>query len=167
MRIYRIKIKKLTQTEAVLLLIAELFVGTVFTFGMRYWNKTVSREECTVVQTQLVSYHKRKRIKQSKIKEIEIDCSNGQKYLIYNAYINDNLINALSKLSEIESITLLIHPNREQIVEFSGQNGTVMSFDETMHRLKSESYCFFFLGLFMYFCAVMTCCIFIYRPKKR
>ena len=110
---------------------------------MRYWNKTVNREECTVVQTQLVSYRKRKRIKQSKIKEIEIDCSNGQKYLIYNAYINDNLINALSELSENASIMLLIHPNSDQIVEVSDQNGTVMSFDETMNRLKSELFLFF------------------------
>ena len=48
---------------AVFLLIAGLFLGSVFTFGMQYWNSEVTREECTLIDTQFVSY---KEIRQKK-----------------------------------------------------------------------------------------------------
>ena len=58
---------------AVFLLIAGLFLGSVFTFGMQYWNSEVTREEYTLIDTQFVSY---KEIRQPKrpmeIKEIAV-----------------------------------------------------------------------------------------------
>ena len=39
---------------AVFTLIAGLFFGSLFTFGMHYWNREATREECTVIDTQFV-----------------------------------------------------------------------------------------------------------------
>ena len=91
----------------------------------------------------------------AKIKEIAIDCSNGERYFIDGVSINDELRNQLSLLSAQENITLLIHPNSNTIVEFSSDNAVLLDFNDTIDKLDGEATGFIFLGLFMYFCALV------------
>ena len=141
---------------AIFLLMAGLFLGSVFTFGMQYWNSNVTRDECTLIDTQFVSY---KEIRQPKrpmeIKEIAVDCVNDERYFIDGVSINSDLRNSLSELSNHQKIRLLIHPNSNTIVEFSTENGTILTFNETIHKLGGEATGFLFLGLFMYFCSLV------------
>ena len=141
---------------AIFLLIAGLFLGSVFTFGMQYWNSEVTREDCTLIDTQFVSY---KEIRQPKrpmeIKEIAVDCVNNERYFIDGVSINSDLRNSLSELSKHQKIRILIHPNSNTIVEFSTENGTILTFNETIHKLGGEATGFLFLGLFMYFCSLV------------
>ena len=141
---------------AIFLLIAGLFLGSVFTFGMQYWNSEVTREDCTLIDTQFVSY---KEIRQPKrpmeIKEIAVDCVNNERYFIDGVSINSDLRNSLSELSNHQKICILIHPNSNTIVEFSTENGTILTFNETIHKLGGEATGFLFLGLFMYFCSLV------------
>ena len=141
---------------AIFLLIAGLFLGSVFTFGMQYWNSEVTREDCTLIDTQFVSY---KEIRQPKrpmeIKEIAVDCVNNERYFIDGVSINSDLRNSLSELSKHQKIYILIHPNSNTIVEFSTENGTILTFNETIHKLGGEATGFLFLGLFMYFCSLV------------
>ena len=141
---------------AIFLLIAGLLFGSVFTFGMQYWNSEVTREECTLIDTQFVSY---KEIHQPKhptgIKEIAVDCVNNERYFIDGVSINTDLRNALSKRSKQQKICLLIHPNSNTIVEFSTENGKILAFDVTIRRLGREATNFLFIGLFMYFCSLV------------
>ena len=141
---------------AIFLLIAGLFLGSVFTFGMQYWNSEVTREDCTLIDTQFVSY---KEIRQPKspmeIKEIAVDCVNNERYFIDGVSINSDLRNSLSELSMHQKICILIHPNSNTIVEFSTENGTILTFNETIHKLGGEATGFLFLGLFMYFCSLV------------
>ena len=141
---------------AIFLLIAGLFLGSVFTFGMQYWNSEVTREDCTLIDTQFVSY---KEIRQPKrpmeIKEIAVDCVNNERYFIDGVSINSDLRNSLSELSKHQKIRLLIHPNSNTIVEFSTENGTILTFNGTIHKLGEEATGFLFLGLFMYFCSLL------------
>ena len=53
--------KGISQDRAIFLLLAGLFLGTIFTFGTRYWHAPVSREDCTQVNTEFVSYGERTR----------------------------------------------------------------------------------------------------------
>ena len=142
--------------HAIFLLIAGLFLGSVFTFGMQYWNSEVTREDCTLIDTQFVSY---KEIHQPKrpmeIKKIAVDCVNNERYFIDGVSINSDLRNSLSELSKHQKIYILIHPNSNTIVEFSTENGTILTFDETIHKLGGEATGFLFLGLFMYFCSLV------------
>ena len=141
---------------AIFLLIAGLFLGSVFTFGMQYWNSEVTPEECTLIDTQFVSY---KEIRQPKrpteIAEIAVDCVNNERYFIDGVSINSDLRNSLSELSKHQRIYLQIHPNSNTIVEFSTENGTILAFNETIHKLDGETTGFLFLGLFMYFCSLV------------
>ena len=141
---------------AIFLLIAGLLLGSVFTFGMQYWNAEVTREECTLIDTEFVSYTEMRKPKRPmQIKEISIDCANGERYFIDGVSINSDLRNSLSELSGHQNIRLLIHPNSNKIVEFSTKNGTILTFDETIRKLSGEATGFLFLGLFMYFCSLV------------
>ena len=150
---------------AVFLLIAGLFLGSVFTFGMQYWNSEVAREECTLIDTQFVTY---KEIRQQmNIKEIAVDCANDERYFIDGVSINSDLRNSLSELSQLQEIHLLIHPNSNTIVEFSTENGTILTFDETIRKLGGEATGFLFLGLFMYFCSLVGLCYTVFHIIKK
>ena len=141
---------------AIFILAIGILLGSVFTFGTQYWNKTVTRESCNVVKTQFLSYDEIWHSKPTvSIVEIAIDCADGNRYFIDGVSINDELRENLSLLSENESITLLIHPNSNTIVEFSSSNGSLLIFDETINALDGEATGFLFLGLFMYFCALV------------
>ena len=155
--------------SAIFLLISGLLLGSVFTFGMQYWNSEVTREECTLIDTQFVSYEEIHNAKRpTKIKEIIIDCVNGERYFIDGVSINTDLRNTVSKLSKQQKISLLIHPNSNTIVEFSTENGNMLAFNETIHKLEGESTGFLFLGLFMYVCSLVGLYyIAVYIVKKR
>ena len=41
---------------AVIMLLIGILLGSVFTFGMQYWNAKTTRESCAVVKTKFISY---------------------------------------------------------------------------------------------------------------
>ena len=156
---------------AAFMLAVGILMGSVFTFGMNYWNARVTRESCKVINTQFLSHDEIWNHRTVRIKEIAIDCANGNRYFIDGVSIDTEFRNELSLLSENENITLLIHPNSNTIVEFTGKHGTLLRFDETIDKLDDESSGFLFLGIFMYFCAVVglyyVVLHIIHRKEKR
>lgn len=141
---------------SVFLLITGLLLGSIFTFGMQYWNAEVTREECMVIDTEFVSYKEiRKPKRPMEMKEIAVDCANGERYFIDGVSVNTDLRNSLSELSRQQGIHLLIHPNSDTIVEFSTENGTILTFNEAIRKLGGEATGFLFLGFFMYFCSLV------------
>ena len=135
---------------------------------MQYWNKNIPREECRVVKTQFLAYdeiwHAMSTVS---IVEIAIDCTDGNRYFIDGVSINEELRNQLSSLSKNDEIALLIHPNSNTIVEFSSNQTILLNFDETIGKLEGESTGFLFLGLFMYFCALVGLYYTVYHVIRR
>mgnify|MGYP003297617298 CR=1 FL=1 len=155
---------------AVIMLLIGILLGSVFTFGMQYWNAKTTRESCAVVKTQFLSYDEIWHAKPTiNIVEIAVDCADGNRYFIDGVSINDELRENLSLLSENESITLLIHPNSNTIVEFSTDKGVILNFEEAMDKLSKEETGFLFLGIFMYLCAAVGLyytVLHVYRKRK-
>lgn len=150
---------------AVFLFIIGILLGSVFTFGMQYWNKNVARKDCTIVKTQFLSYDENRH--RGHIQEIAIDCADGNRYFIDGVVIDKKLLNKLSSLHKNKNITLLIHPNSNTIVEFSIGKNVLLNFDETITKLGKESYVFLFLGIFMYFCALVGLCYTVHHITLR
>ena len=140
---------------AVLLLIVGLLLGTVFTFGQQYWNAQVTPDRCIEVQTRFLDYHEHWKIKSTRIHEISVDCENGERYFIDGVSVNERVRDALAFFSPGDEIRLLIHPNRDTIVEFTTQSRVILAFDDTMAKLRGEANGFLGLGIFMYFSAVV------------
>ena len=138
---------------AIALLVVGILLGSIFSFGMQYWNKEVTREECVKIQTQFLGY--KEVLRKGHINQIIIDCTNGERYFFDGGSVNSKLQNYLSKISPNEDITLLIHPNSDTIVEFSTSFETILIFSETIDKLGREATGFLFLGFFMYFCSLV------------
>lgn len=143
---------EISQDRAIFLLLAGLFLGTIFTFGMRYWHAPVSREDCTQVNTEFVSY--RERTRRGSIQLIYIDCANGQRYELDGACISQPVLDGVENLQPQEPITLLIHPNSDTIMEFSSESGTLMEFDDVAQRVAGDTLLFTVLGILMYAAAL-------------
>ncbi len=142
--------------HAVFMLVFGILLGSVFTFGMQFWNKNVLREECAVINTQFLSYEEIWHSKPTiSIVEIAIDCTDGNRYFVDGVSINEELRDQLASLSKNDNITLLIHPNSNTIVEFLSNQAVLLDFDETINKLDGEASGFLFLGLFMYFMALV------------
>ena len=153
---------------AVFMLAVGILLGSVFTFGMQYWNKNIPKEECKVVKTQFLAYDEIWHVKPTvSIVEIAIDCTDGNRYFIDGVSINEELRNQLSSLSKNDDITLLIHPNGNTIVEFLNDQTVLLNFDETISKLDEESTGFLFLGIFMYFCALVGLYYTVYHIIRR
>ncbi len=142
--------------SAIGVFIIGILLGSVFTFGVQFWNAGVERTDCILVETKFMSYDEMERVGCStRVKEIAIDCSNGERYFIDGVSINNDLKEALHDLKAQENIVLLIHPNSDAILEFTAGDVTLMSFNETIKELEGEATGFLFLGIFMYLCALI------------
>lgn len=141
-----------SQERAIFLLVAGLFLGAIFTFGMRYWHAPVSREDCTQVNTEFVSF--RERTRRGSIQLIYIDCANGQRYELDGVCISQPVLEGVENLQPQEPITLLIHPNSDTILELSCESGTLMAFDDAAQRVAGDTLLFMVLGILMYAAAL-------------
>jgi hypothetical protein len=143
----------ITLGQSLALLVVGLLLGTVFTFGVQYWNKTVTKEECIYIETQFLDY---KEIKQrSRINQIAIDCADGERYFIEQVLINTDLKEAISDIENNDGITMLIHPTGGNILELTHNDKELLKFDESMEKLGKNAKTFAYLGLFMYLASLM------------
>jgi len=153
---------------AIFLLIAGIFLGTIFTFGMQYWNEEVPLEACEVIERQIIDCDLiRARKSRTRIKQIAIDCANGERYFIDGVSSNKELQNRIAALTEQDDITLILHPNNATtVIGMMTENDTLLDFDETIEKLGNEATGFMFLGIFMYLCSIIGL-YHIIRRKKR
>ena len=142
--------------QAVWLLVLGLLLGSVFTFGVPCWNAAVTKEECTQLQTRLVSYTELRRLRRpADIKEIAIDCADGNRYFIDGACVTEQLCAALSALAPQQEISLLLHPHSNTVMSLCCEDGVILPFDEVAAKLGGEAKGFGVLGLFLYGCALV------------
>ena len=147
------KNESLSLGQSVLLLVIGVFLGCVFTFGMQYWNQEVTRDNCTIVETQFIDYRITKN--RSANREVVLNCSDSKRYFIDGELINSELKNNLSRLKTNDEITLLIHPTSNSVVEFLAGDVTLIKFDEAIDKLGNEATEFLYLGIVMYLCALL------------
>ena len=128
-----------------------LIMGTVFVFGQRYWEASVERQDCEIVYTQFASYAVEGNYRGNHIRTILVDCEDGQRYFINGPLARGGVAEELKKLRPGEEITLLLHPHSDRsVVELSGENGTLLSFDTSMKKLAADRKGFLILGLVLY-----------------
>ena len=158
--------RSMSMGEAIFLMVAGLLMGTVFSFGMQYWNKAVTGEECASVQTEFVSYEKKYARKSLRVSEIAIDCSNGERYDVDGVCLSDSFLETVYGMEEGESLSMLIHPNQKKIVELYYEGDLLLDFDETIADLGTEANQFAWLGGILYSLALCGLYGLILRLKE-
>ena len=158
------KKRAMTKAEAWFLLTAGLIMGTVFTFGMRYWNAPVTREEAvhtTAVYSSCVTPQE-----QGRVKEIILRFDGHEQLYIDGACIDDELLESIATLDPGTVLSMTVHPNSDKILELRTDSLVLLGFQATSEKLTGEATGFMGLGLFCYALSVWGLAGLLFRKSR-
>lgn len=161
-------VKTMSLQKQLFVAIASLIVGSVFVFGMRYWNSQVERDDCEVVTVQLESIEKVRGSSSSDLSAVNLKCTNGSSYYIKGVCVSRSLLSALESLPEGTQLTLTLHPNSEgKVLELSADGTLLLDFDTAVSMLGKNATAFSYIGLFMYLCSAVLLVDIVQRKRKQ
>ena len=137
------KALQMTRVEAWFLLIAGLLMGTIFTFGMQYWNAPIAERDAITDTAIFASYD----IRRGRFEDRD------QLY-IDGICASSTLINPLEAIHPGDEVMLTIHPNSNTIFELQYGNKLLLEFDQTTKKLTNEATGFTGLGILCYLAAI-------------
>ena len=153
-----------TKGEAWFLLIAGLIMGTVFTFGMQYWNAPVTKEESIHTTAIYESYATQR--ERGRVKEIIVRFKDHEQLYIDGACINDMLLNSIDNLVPGIELSMIVHPNSNTIMELHADNQVLLEFQNTSEKLTGEATGFMGLGLFCYVLSACGLISLLFRKRR-
>lgn len=156
--------RSMTKAEAWFLLVAGLIMGTVFTFGMRYWNAPVTREEAVHTTAVYGSYATQQ--EQGRVKEIILRFEGLQQLYIDGACIDDELLENIAALAPGTELSMIVHPNSNKVLELRTGALELLGFESTSEKLTGEANGFMGLGLFCYALSVCGLTGLLFSKKK-
>ena len=134
------------------LVVAGILLGTVFSFGMHYWESSVSKEDAIFVEATFSSCERIYR--RGHLKEIKISFQNSEPLFIDGACCSQSVQDKLGMLKPGAILQLYVHPHSSTLLEIKSDNNSILLFEESIKKLSSEVSVFLLLGIFMYACAV-------------
>lgn len=150
--------------DAVKIIVLGLLMGAVCTYNVRFSFATVTREECRVVETAFTDYES---ISRKGPINFSVYGKNGEHFLIRRIMVDQEVLDALSKIPPNEEIHLLIHPNGDNIMEIVRGNEILLAFDDAMRGMEKEASFFSGLGNFMYAGTLFGGCYLVYLLHQR
>ena len=143
----------LPKAGAVFLMIAGIFLGTVFTVGMRYWESPVTKAEAISVSAAFSSC--REVDQRGRTQEILVRFSDHEQLTIDGACLSDEVIGKVAALKPGTVLKMYVHPNSDCILEMVDNGEVILAFDETVSKLSAEVSGFTVLGILMYLGALL------------
>lgn len=156
--------KSMTKGEAWFLMIAGMIMGTVFTFGMQYWNAPVTQEKAIHTTAIYESYATQR--EQGRVKEIIVRFEDHEQLYIDGVCINDKLLNSIDNLAPGLELSMIVHPNSNTIMELYADNQVLLEFQKTSEKLAGEATGFMGLGLFCYVLSACGLINLVFRKKR-
>ena len=141
-----------------MLIIIGGFIGTVFTFGMHYWNAPIAPEDAQAVTAVYASYEldygvntsRKGRGGSNSLNQIYLHFADHERLSIDSACVDAQLMSSLSTLQAGTTVDLLVHPNSDNVLSMHADSTELLNFTAAVDALSSEATGFLFLGLLMY-----------------
>lgn len=156
--------RPMTKGEAWFLLIAGMIMGTVFTFGMQYWNAPVTQEEAIHTTAIYESYATQR--EQGRVKEIIVRFKDHEQLYIDGVCINDMLLNSIDSFVPGIELSMIVHPNSNTIMELHADNQVLLEFQNTSEKLTGEATGFMGVGLFCYVLSICGLISLLFRKRR-
>ncbi|MBE5798193.1 MAG: hypothetical protein E7327_12605 [Clostridiales bacterium] len=142
---------QLSTVDCIIMIVLGLLIGTIFTFGMRYWNAPITQEQAIRVAATYTFHEPDYSTKRGKsLKAVNVSFSDHPQLSIDGACVTGELLDALDALQTGDVLELLLHPNSDSILSIRSGPQELLAFDHAISRLKGEATGFLLLGLFMY-----------------
>lgn len=152
-RMRRKKFKRRSIPASVFLLVAGLVLGIVFIFGIQRWNAPISRNEA-VEATAAIRSVEAQYGRRHHLKEIRIEFQDHDPLMIDGSCADSELLEKLHRLPHGTVVKMSIHPESDTILEMQASNISLLEFDQSIERLRSESSAFMYLGMFCFAAAL-------------
>lgn len=143
----------MSRGEAWFLLIIGLFLGTIFTFGMQFWNSSIDEEDA-IMDTAIFASYDVRHGKNGSTKEIIVRFEDREQLYIDGVCASSALINRLKAIKQGDEVMLTIHPNSNKILELQYGYQTLLEFNQTSKKLTNEATGFMGLGILCYLAAI-------------
>lgn len=137
------------KTQAWICIIFGLIVGTVFTFGMQYWNSPITKDEARYSEA-IFSFYKEIR-KDGNVNEMILYFENHDELTIDNTCCSQEVVDKIRSLKEGAIVKIYYHPNSNKIMEMTCNSNIILQFDDSASKLSRDRQGFTVLGIFMYF----------------
>lgn len=146
------KPERIPKMAAWFFVIVGIIMGTVFSFGMQYWESSVSKEEAIYTEAEFSSY---KIIygQRHSVKEVRIDLIDREPLFIDGTCCSQMVLEKLKHIKPGSALHMYVHPNSSTLLEIYDGSTAILMFDDTVEKLASEVSDFLFLGIFMYLIA--------------
>lgn len=138
----------MTKLEALILLIAGLLMGTVFTFGVQYANAPIAREDAIRTTAVFSSYAEQKN--RGHVNEIILRFEDHEQLYIDGACTGEELRDSIQAFSPGTELSMLVHPNSNTILELRSGGSVWLEFEDSTEKLSGEAKGFLVLGLVCY-----------------
>lgn len=141
--------KGMSKGDSFVLLMIGLIMGTIFTFGMQYWNAPVEKSDTSEITAKYLSHKKHYGGNQNP-KVIYVYFENLEVMTIDGECINEKLMINLDAIESETEMVLRLHPNANTILDMRTKDIIILEFDETVNKLVDESKGFMWLGVVCY-----------------
>jgi hypothetical protein len=157
----------MTFGTAIFLLIFGILLGSVFVFGARHWYADINKSDCTVVKTHILSCTEIERQGRHQSNYLRIDCANGERYDIHSLLSSQDLAATLQFLSDEDNVTLLIHPNGDNVLEISTEDRILLPFDKANGVMDYLNVGYLIMGCILYLFAAVSLYFVVYHINKK
>lgn len=157
-------LSKMTKFEAIVLLVLGLIMGTVFTFGVQYWNAPITQDKAQRVTATFSSAIERSG--RGYVKEIIVRFEDHKQLYIDGSCVDDALCYEISKITSGTVLKMMMHPNSNVILDMEIGKTKILNFHDSVQQLSSEGLGFMVLGVFCYSMAFMGAGHFILQKKR-
>ena len=139
--------KSLGRIEAILVMIGMIFLGTVFSVGMQYWNKPVERAEAIPMTAVYASYDVAR--SRHSIRFIQLSFQGNEiSPDIDGSCVTEELINLLDTIPAGAEVSILLHPSSETVLEMTTEDHIILNF--AIKIRKNPLFLWFFYRFLQY-----------------
>ncbi len=137
---------------AIILIVGGLIMGTVFIFGMYYWEGSVPKGEAIFVKATYASYTEEY---MGRSNYFELYFEDHKRLDIRTVCCSDEVSQSVYSLKPGTILNLYIHPRSNAILELIDNGNVIIEYDEAIKKLSSNVKAFRVFGLILYSWAVL------------
>lgn len=145
--------ERIPKSVAWFLLVVGVVLGTVFTFGMRYWEASVTRDEAIYVEAEYASYEILYGRHRSTVSEVKLFFNDREPLFIDGACCNQEVLDKLDTVISGTELQMYLHPNGGELLDIRNNGISILRLDDAVDAVSSEVSAFFIIGVFMYLIA--------------
>ena len=129
-------------------LIVTSIIAIVFTFVVPFYNAPIEKSEAISITATFSDYSKIR--SKGVVQSLMLSFHNHTSLRIDRTCINDKLISELDNIEAYTQVSMLVHPNSNNIMELSYNGKEILNFEYSKNKMNFITNIIIFFGLILY-----------------